>query len=478
MPAELDPAQPHEIEFRHEGTVISRAGEHVFFVNARGNWYPRLGLGFARYDLTFHHPSNLVLVATGEPVAERTEGEWHISQFRTSSPIRFAGFNLGQYNCVSREHNEFKVSVCANREIDAALKRATADTPPPAPSTNPQALRRLRIPDVSSLPAPPPNPGARLATLAQDVAGAVEFMTGQFGRPPVNRLTVSPVPGSFGQGFPGLIYLSTMSYLDPAQRPPGARTAYTQTFFSDMLEAHEVAHQWWGNLVTSAGYQDDWIMESLADYSALLFLEKKNGQRALDSVLDTYRGHLLAKNDTGGTLESTGPITWGIRLLSSHSPGSWRCITYEKGAWIVHMLRRRLGDERFFSMLREMCDKYRFRPITTEQFRELAQKFMPPKSPDPDLKIFFDYWIYGTGIPSVKLTHAARGNKITGTLTATDATADFSGFVPVEVAQGRQKSVHWLHASSDGSPFSITLRQPAATARISLATADSLVIRR
>jgi hypothetical protein len=476
LPSDLDPAKPHEVEFRHEGSVITKAGGRVFFVNSRGNWYPRLGQGFARYDLTFHYPADLVLVSTGEPVSERTEGESRISQFRAPSPIRFAGFNLGDYECVSRERAGYRLDVCANREIENALKRAAQ---PQVPMVNPEILRRPRFSDVAPPPVtPPPNPAARLAALAQDVSGAFEFMTAQFGRAPVNRLTVTPIPGSFGQGFPGLIYLSTFSYMDPTQRPAGLNNPYTQTFFSDVLEAHEVAHQWWGNLVTSAGYQDDWIMEALADYSALMFLEKKSGQRTLDTVLEAYRGHLLQKGDTGKTLESTGPITWGIRLLSSHSPGSWRTITYEKGAWIVHMLRRRLGDERFSSMLREMCEKYRFRPVTTEQFRELAQRFVPPKSPDPDLKIFFDYWVYGTGIPIVKLSHQVRGNKIVGTLTATDASDDFSGFIPVEVQQGRLKTIQWLQASSDGSPFTIALRQPAATARIAIAAGDSLVIKK
>jgi len=257
------------------------------------------------------------------------------------SPIRFAGFNLGAYECVSRERAGYRLDVCANREIENALKRAAQ---PQVPLVNPEILRRPRF-DVGPPPVtPPPNPAARLGALAQDVSGAFEFMTAQFGRAPVNRLTVTPIPGSFGQGFPGLIYLSTFSYMDPTQRPAGLHNSYTQTFFSDLLEAHEVAHQWWGNLVTSAGYQDDWIMEALADYSALMFLEKKSGQRTLDTVLEAYRGHLLQKGDTGKTVESTGPITWGVRLLSSHSPGSWRTITYEKGAWIVHMLRRRLGD--------------------------------------------------------------------------------------------------------------------------------------
>jgi hypothetical protein len=63
------------------------------------------------------------------------------------------------------------------------------------------------------------------------------------------------------------------------------------------------------------------------------------------------------------------------------------------------------------SMLREMCEKYRFRTITIEQFRELAQQFSAPKSADPDLKIFFDYWIYGTGIPTVKMTTWPGGTR-------------------------------------------------------------------
>ena len=454
--------------------MITKAGENVFFVSARGNWYPRSGQGYASYQLTFHHPANLVLVSTGEPVASRTEGDTRISEFRAPTPIRFAGFNLGDYTCESRVKNGSRIDVCANRDLETALK----PSPHPAPPLGTQSVRKPSLLDMPPATTPvTPNPSARLLALANDVSNAFDYMTGQFGRPPLTRLTVSPIPGSFGQGFPGLIYLSTLSYIDASERPARARTSYVQTFFNDVLDVHEVAHQWWGNLVTAAGYQDDWMMEALADYSSLMFLEKKNGERALDTVLETYRGHLLVKNDSGKTLESSGPITWGIRLVSSHSPESWRMITYEKGAWIIHMLRRRLGDERFASMLREICEKYRFRTITTEQFREIAARYVPPKSSDADLKMFFDYWVYGTGIPTVKLTSTVRGTKITGTLTATDG-EDFSGFIPVEVQQGKQKTLHWLQASSDGSPFTITLRQPAAGARVTLASNDWLIIKK
>jgi aminopeptidase N len=141
----------------------------------------------------------------------------------------------------------------------------------------------------------------------------------------------------------------------------------------------------------------------------------------------------------------------------------------------MHMLRRRLGDERFCSMLRDMCEKYRFTTISTEQFRELLGRFAAPKSPDADFRIFFDTWVYGTGIPAVKLTHSIRGGKMTGMLTATGAGDDFSGLVPVELQQGRKKTTHWLHVSSDGSPFSIPLRQPVASVKIAVSSGDCLI---
>jgi len=137
---------------------------------------------------------------------------------------------------------------------------------------------------------------------------------------------------------------------------------------------------------------------ALANYSALLLLEKRKGTHAVEVVLEDYRNHLLVRSENGHTLESAGPITWGIRLQSSLAPGAWRAVTYEKGTWIIHMLRRRLGDEKFLELLHEVCTRYRFKPLSTAQFREMAEKYMPPKSPDASLRGFFENWVYGTGV--------------------------------------------------------------------------------
>ncbi len=452
-PDDLDSTKPHELEFHHEGAVISDAGNRVYFVGSRGDWYPHSGFEWSSYDLNFRFPADLVLVATGELVEEHADGDWRFVHRRSSAPIRFAGFNLGDYSCVRRDLDGYNIGVCANRHVENALKRPL---PPPVVFTNPTQRRRgpENPGELDRAPTPAqPNPTARLDTLATDVVGALEFMTGMLGPPPLHTLTISPIPGNFGQGFPGLIYLSTMSYLDPSQL--SARDPLTRTFFGDVLEAHETAHQWWGNLVATGGYEDDWLMEALADYTSLMYLEKKKGPRAFDAVLDSYRSHLLTKDESGTTVESAGPITWGVRLISSRAPEAWRTITYEKGSWIIHMLRHRLGDERFRACLRDAANQYRYRLMSTEQFREIARKYMPPKSPDPDLKQFFDNWVYGTGIPAIKLTSSSRGAKVVGTITATEVGDDFSAYVPVEVTQGKTKTIRWLSVSNEPTPFSI-----------------------
>ena len=469
--AEQDRGRPHEVEIHQEGEVILKAGEGVYYVTSRGNWYPRLGMEFSNYDLTFRYPKNLTLVATGSIAEDRTEGDTRITRRKTESPIRFAGFNLGDFQSVSIAQGGYKIDVYANRHLEASLQPKAAAFPP-AMITTPWSRSRREMP-VTDPAALPVDPAARLQSMAKDVAAALEFMTAQYGPPALPNLAVTPIPGRFGQGFPGLVYISTLAYLNPEQRPAALRERTQQTFFSELLDAHEVAHQWWGNLVLPASYQDEWLMEALANYSALLLLEKKKGIKAVETVLDDYRNHLVAKQQNGHTLESAGPITWGYRLQSSLAPAAWRAVTYEKGTWIIHMLRRRLGDEKFFSLLHEVCARYRLSTISTEQFRELAAQYTTPKSADANLKAFFENWIYGTGIPAVKLTYAWRGVRLTGSIAQKDVDDDFSALIPVDVQTRGGKKTYWLATGSEPVAFSIPLK--TAPTKVGLVLNDCLM---
>ena len=459
--APLHAGREYEFEFHHDGKVIYDAGDRVFFVGARSNWYPIHGLQFSTYDLRFRYPADLDLVAAGDVVADRKEGDWHITRWRTPAPVRMAGFNLGRYVHARVQRGGFTIDVCANRELERALQ------PPPVQVVQPPVFPSRRGPSLPTAPAQPvpPGPTDRLQALAADVDASLEFMTARFGRPALPHLTISPIPGTFGQGFPGLIYLSTLAYLRSLPHTNGAPTASQEIFFQDMLVTHEVAHQWWGNRVAAATYRDNWLMEALANFSALLYVEKTKGPRVADVVLDNYRSLLLAKDKDGQIAEAAGPIVLGGRLQSSLTPAGWREITYGKGIWIMQMLRRRLGDEAFLAVLADILKRDERSLITTEQFRALAAAHLPPKSDDPQLQSFFDNWVYGTGIPELKLTYSVRGKaptyRLRGTITQSEAGEDFGVLAPVEIQTGRGRSItEWVRTGSEPATFTVVLRSP------------------
>lgn len=467
-PQPLHPGSEHELEIRHTGKVIMDAGDRVLYVSARGNWYPMHGPQFATYDLIFRYPRDLDLAAPGELVEERTEGDWRITHRRTASTIRIAAFNLGNYARKTVERGGYVVEVCANRALERSLR-------PPAGElivlpTGPRILTRRNQGNPTPMAGPPaPDPLERLQSLAADIASAMEFMASKFGPPALPHLMVSPIPGTFGQGFPGLIYLSTLSYLNKVPgsviAPRNTPSETTELFFQDMLQVHETAHQWWGNRVDTASYHDNWLMEALANYSTLLYLEKTKGPRLEDLALDHYRDSLLSKGPGGESVDSAGPIVLGGRLESSIDPAAWRVITYGKGTWIMQMLRRRMGDQRFVAMLAELAKRYDRREVSTEEFRQLAAGFLPPKTDDPQLESFFDQWVYGTGIPELKLTTTLKGKaprlRLTGTVKQSGVDSDFSAVAPVEIQTGRGRSiVEWVRTSDEPATFSVTLAAP------------------
>ncbi len=138
-----------------------------------------------------------------------------------------AGFNLGKYEHARVTRGVYRVDVCANRALEPALQ------PKPLPLIDLQAggiLTRRQPDPLGDLARSTSGPGPldRMQEIATEVASALEFMVSKFGPPALPHLTVSPIPGAFGQGFPGLIYLSTLSYLRtlPGTAPPANRPAW------------------------------------------------------------------------------------------------------------------------------------------------------------------------------------------------------------------------------------------------------------
>jgi aminopeptidase N len=158
--------------------------------------------------------------------------------------------------------------------------------------------------------------------------------------------------------------------------------------------AHEIAHQWWGQAVGWKNYHEQWISEGFAQYFAALYAGEQRGPEALANLMRQMRKWALDKTDEG-------PIYLGYRL--GHIKGDsrvFRALVYNKSAVVLHMLRRLVGDERFFAGIRRFYERSMFGKASTDDFRRVMEA-----ETGRNLERFFERWIYGFGIPTVKVTH-------------------------------------------------------------------------
>jgi hypothetical protein len=450
-----------EIRLRiaYRGSVISDAGNGVYFVGERGSWYPHVGGTdqFASFELTFRWPRRLQLVATGKKIEEREAGETRIGRWRPETPIAVAGFNLGEYATETVDAGDVKIELYANRQLEQTILQRFQRLPqlPPVPRTATDT-RRVPPPQVFA-PEAPPSPAAVLRQLGLEIADATRFFERFNGPFPYDRLAVSQIPGTFGQGWPGLLYLSTLSFLSPSAQRRVGLSERGQEQFSEIVPYHEVAHQWWGNLVAWSSYHDQWIHEGLANYIALLFADtRKTPGHTLAAWLDRYRKALTSKpSGQSEPAEEAGPLVLGYRLRSSKAPLGFDRVIYSKGTWVFHMLHGMLRDPaaknpdaRFAQLLRAVLERYRYRGLTTEDLQHAVEEVMTPAMDlegNHSMDWFFDQWVRSTEIPHyvVEFTARPQGNNflIRGKLKQSGVPENFLAAVPLYAASPGGKPV-------------------------------------
>ncbi len=163
----------------------------------------------------------------------------------------------------------------------------------------------------------------------------------------------------------------------------------------ETLFAHELAHQWFGNLVTCRNAEDMWLNEGWASYSEAIFLENQYGPSA-------YRNEIRAKHkislleahiDDGGRYPVSGvptELTYGSHV-------------YIKGADMAHTLRGYMGDNDFFTAVQAYMEEYQFRDVSSEDMRNFFQQYT-----DANLTDFFNDWIFQEGFPEFRVKTAIQ----------------------------------------------------------------------
>lgn len=464
--------QEFDWKVNYSGSVITSAGNKVFYVGERGTWYPRPtdSIAFCPYELTFRWPKKLNLVATGKKTAEHEEGDVLVGHWVSDGPIAFAGFNLGNYTSASVDAGAVRITVNANHQLEEALAglfRSRASIAPAHGWRRTADVWRVTNPG----PEPPPVPADATAQLASDIGDAMKSMEQWNGAFPFTQLQVSPLPGALGESWPGLIYLSTLTFVPKDAQQRAGIEERLRFSFSDLMPFHELAHQWWGNFTAFTSYRDQWIMEGLANYCALLYLDtRRPADRVLSLTLDGFRSDLLEKlPDTQEATDQIGALSLGPRLDSSLTPDGFRRVIYPKSTWVIHMLRMMLQqpgakdpDARFRELLRALLEKHRFGPLTEGDLRqELARMLTPEMDLEGmhSMDWFFDQWVHSTGIPHYSVTFGstpeAKGFLVQGTLHQSGVPSTFLARVPVYRANtpGKPVLLGWVVTSGGETHF-------------------------
>jgi Peptidase family M1 domain len=485
FPKPIETGKKFTLQFSYAGDVLSEAGVGLLYVGERGTWYPNFGLSPALFDLEFEYPAAWTLVATGkQSAANPTVPGMQASRWVSEGPIPVAGFNLGKYIRADAKAGNVLVEVYGTPGVERSFPKAPAEMLQQSPGLS----RRPSASIVMSEPARP-SPARNTQAVADKAARAITSFSHWFGPYPLGTLSLTQMPGDLSQGWPGLVFLSSYAFLSP-QEQSDLQLDAMRALLSNQVLVHETAHQWWGDLVLWSSYRDQWLVEGLANYSALLVLEQQSPSQFRE-VLEKYRSDLLAKNKDGEWLRDAGPVTLGPRLTSSHFPGGYEAISYERGTWLFHMLRCMMRDaeavprsrksavrteEPFFRILRKLRERYAGKSVSTQQVMQAFEEELPRSlwfENRRSLGWFLDGWINGTTMPKlgardVRITPKDQGASVSGVIEQKDAPDDLVTAVPVYGVTATNATVLLGQVMADGRETSFHLNAPASTRKIVL----------
>ena len=167
-------------------------------------------------------------------------------------------------------------------------------------------------------------------------------------------------------------------------------TALRETYGKDVLAnerdiwlgAHEFAHQWWGNMVTCRDWTHFWLNEGIASFMASAYKEHRFGRAEYLKDIEEYRKNYEKVKNAGKDRSLVFP-DW------DHPTNEDRTLVYDKGAYVLHLLREELGDKVFWDGIRRYTRKYFGKSVVTSDFQQEMEA-----ASNRSLKQFFDHWVY------------------------------------------------------------------------------------
>jgi len=380
-------------------------------------WYPRKGyLRPAIYKLTFTYPEDMTIVATGEKLNEWEHDKTKRALWQETIPSIAAAFAFGRFESDSFAFfNQQKITVFSEKDRTKHTRES----------------------------------------VARDVASSLYFFEKYLGQLPYDHVVVAENGSASSYGYRRTLLLTSLSF------------EHEIDGIVQALRGHETSHQWWGNIIGWKTYHDQWLSESLAEYSGALinqFLLRDD--KYFWELVDGWRNDFLHHGHIGVSLgmrqfgfsrtdltqsegADAGPIWLGQRLGTKNAVDYYLNV-YVKGALVIHMLRTMLhdfetnSDERFLQMLADFVQTYKGQKVTTGDFLNIVNKHF-----DQEMNWFFEQWIYGNKIPTyeykTKITKMNAEFFIELQIEQKNVPPQFKAHIPIGIEFGKpHKNTHMI----------------------------------
>jgi aminopeptidase N len=319
------------------GLRFLKEQRQAFTVFSTSHWLPCLDEPDqkATFRLRLTVPDGLTAVASGDLVKHSAAAGLATYEWRQTKPLPtyVFGFAIGPFRSVSETHRDVRLDCLGTTLSDADLRRACSAT-----------------------------------------GDMMDFFSERAGVP-----------------YPNPVYTQVFTAANPEQEV-GSFTllgeGYARRLLDDRqdvwLQAHELSHQWWGNGVTCRDWTHFWLNEGLATFVADAYKEKRFGRDVYLREIESSKSRYLRVRDAGEDKPLVFP-DWNRPSAND------RTIVYSKGAYVLHLLREQLGEEKFWSGLRAYTRRYMWKSVTTPDFQRAMEQ-----ATGTDLGDFFERWVSGS----------------------------------------------------------------------------------
>ena len=387
-----------------EDLPIMAAEKHFLYSN-RSYWYPQATVSdYATAKLRLTVPSGIDCVASGElepgyPVPIEPGGGYPARKqyvFSASQPLRYLSFIMSRFTRAETATVAFPAQEARLKPNGTGGSSGGGSSTPAGGATLSSISYKSLNLSVESNPRQVQR-GRDLAERAGDIA---QFYNSIIGDCPYSGFTLalieSDLPGGHSPG-----YFVALNQPLPMSTLVWRNDPVAFSGFPDFFLAHEIAHQWWGQAVGWRNYHEQWISEGFAQYFAALYAQHQRGDDVFRSVLKQMRKTAMDRSDQG-------PVYLGYRLGHIRDESRvFRALVYNKGAAVLHMLRRLVGDEPFYRGLQRFYTASRFKKAGTEELRSAMEM-----ETGRNLDRFFERWIYGSTLPKLKFAYRVDGSEL------------------------------------------------------------------